>query len=341
MLIDALSLVMHVCDGISKKNSRRSTHTALSMTGIRKTRPGPFFPTDRPSRKTTSRWYSRTTLIAELMMENPTIRIAASTVNDVRNEGIPLPPQTYGSRSGLRTLPAWRRGFLSATHAAGAPTPLRAEQSVADGGEAGGEGGQVDATLHEIRVHFAPAEEGVIQDHEVERDRRGDAADLKLHEGTPHTGDRLRAIGAPGNDLREQRVVVRGNDISRVDVGIDPHPRTSRGDKGGQRAGGGTEVLTRVFRVDPAFDGMAAVVHIALVDPEFLFRRDGDLHFDDVQTGDHLGDGVLDLDARVHLHEVKTAIAIHEELDRSGPRVVDGVRRAHRGFTQRPEVPLP
>src|SRR3989442_9174688 len=119
MLIDALSLVMHVCDGISKKNWRRSPHPGLSTMGIRKTGPGPFLPIDRRSRKTTSRWYSRTTLIAELMIENPTIRIAASTVNTVRNEDIPLPPQTDGSQPGLRTLPASRRGFLSATHAPG------------------------------------------------------------------------------------------------------------------------------------------------------------------------------------------------------------------------------
>ena len=50
-----------------------------------------------------------------------------------------------------------------APNCAGVPAPGEADpQSVADGAEAGGEGGQVDAALDEIRVHFAPAEEGVI-----------------------------------------------------------------------------------------------------------------------------------------------------------------------------------
>src|SRR2546425_12770557 len=148
MLIDALSLVMHVCDGISKKNSRRSTHTGLSTMGIRKTRPGPFLPIDRPSRKTTSRWYSRTTLIAELMIENPTIRIAASTVNTVRNEDIPLPPQTDGSQPGLRPLPASRRGFLSATPS---PGTLHLETRTSQSRTAVRRGGRTDRSIRRWR----------------------------------------------------------------------------------------------------------------------------------------------------------------------------------------------
>src|SRR3990172_4960435 len=51
MLIGALSLVMQVWLGISRKASRRSTHTGRSISGIRNTRPGPLRPIDRPKRK--------------------------------------------------------------------------------------------------------------------------------------------------------------------------------------------------------------------------------------------------------------------------------------------------
>ncbi len=43
-------------------------------------------------------------------------------------------------------------------------------------------------------------------------------------------------------------------------------------------------------------------------------RRDADLLDDEVDAGDHLGDGVLHLEPRVHLDEVELA-ALVEELD--------------------------
>ncbi len=48
---------------------------------------------------------------------------------------------------------------------------------------------------------------------------------------------------------------------------------------------------------------------------------------DEVEPGDHLGDGVLDLHARVHLEEVELALLVHQELERPERRVP---RLAHR-----------
>ena len=44
--------------------------------------------------------------------------------------------------------------------------------------------------------------------------------------------------------------------------------------------------------------------------------RDLDLLVDEVDAGDHLGDGMLDLDARVHLDEIEPAVLV-EEFDRA------------------------
>ena len=44
-----------------------------------------------------------------------------------------------------------------------------------------------------------------------------------------------------------------------------------------------------------------------------------DLRLDQVHSGDELGHGMLDLNARIHLNEVHRAVFIHQELD--GPRV--------------------
>src|SRR3989304_5378056 len=73
MVIGALSLGMQVWLGISRKASRRSTHTGRSISGIRNTRPGPLRPIDRPKRKTTRRWYSRTTFTASGITMSATI----------------------------------------------------------------------------------------------------------------------------------------------------------------------------------------------------------------------------------------------------------------------------
>ncbi len=53
---------------------------------------------------------------------------------------------------------------------------------------------------------------------------------------------------------------------------------------------------------------------------------DPDLRLDDVDAGHLLGDGVLDLDARIDLDEVEFAgVGIHQELDGAGAGIVRGV----------------
>ena len=52
--------------------------------------------------------------------------------------------------------------------------------------------------------------------------------------------------------------------------------------------------------------------------------RDEDLAAHQVDAGDHLGDGVLDLDARVHLDEEElAAIDVDQELDGAGVAILD------------------
>ena len=49
-------------------------------------------------------------------------------------------------------------------------------------------------------------------------------------------------------------------------------------------------------------------------------------HLDDVDAGDHFGDGVLDLDARIDLDEVELArVGIDQELDGAGVLVADAL----------------
>src|SRR5690242_14139700 len=85
--------------------------------------------------------------------------------------------------------------------------------------------------------------------------------------------------------------------------------------------------MRRVLRVDPALDRVTAELDVLLPHRERLAERDEDLLADEIEPGDHLGDGVLDLDSRVHLHEEVVAVAREQSLDRPGGAVATGSGR--------------
>ena len=74
----------------------------------------------------------------------------------------------------------------------------------------------------------------------------------------------------------------------------------------------------RILGVDPALDRVPAWLAAALI-AERLAGRDAQLLGHEVDAEHHLGHGMLDLQARVHLEEVE-AIALDQELDRARPR---------------------
>ena len=76
--------------------------------------------------------------------------------------------------------------------------------------------------------------------------------------------------------------------------------------------------------VDAALDGVAADLDLVGENvAEALAGCDAELGLDEVDAGDGFGDGVLHLDARVHLDEVELAVFIHEELDGAGVLIAD------------------
>ncbi len=80
--------------------------------------------------------------------------------------------------------------------------------------------------------------------------------------------------------------------------------------------------------IDAALDGMSAELHRGTDDgAQLVTRGDLNLRFHQVHIGGHLGDGVLNLDASVHLHEGQVAFFVHEELDRPGVHVADPAER--------------
>ncbi len=177
---------------------------------------------------------------------------------------------------------------------------------------------------------------GVVQEGRVfqqvddEVDVGGHAADAELAQGAVHAGDGLFGRLRPGGDLDQQRIVIAGDDapsIGRAAIQPDAHA-------GGRAIGGdaaiiGDEVVLRVFGGDAALQGMAAQLHIGLAGNAGGFGQglalgDLDLGLNDVDAGHFLGDGMFDLNPRVHLDEVELlAVHIHQELDRAGAFIAD------------------
>ena len=100
----------------------------------------------------------------------------------------------------------------------------------------------------------------------------------------------------------------------------------------------GRELVFGVLGGHAALQGIALHLHgllrgqVDLRVGERLARGDQDLALDQVDVGDDLGDGVLDLDARIDLDEVERAgLDIDQEFDRSGVLIPDVAAERDRG----------
>jgi hypothetical protein len=189
----------------------------------------------------------------------------------------------------------------------------------------------------EARVAHQVVQEGQVGGH---------AADAELHQRAVHAADRLLGGLGPGGDLLEQRVVEARHHRARVRrAAIDADAEAHRAAVGADAAVVGDEVVLGVLGGDAALQRVAGEADVGLGrdaglagGADVAALGDADLRLDDVEAGDHLGDGVLHLDARVHLDEVERAgVGVHQELDGAGAHVVrraaDGQRRLAQALT--------
>ena len=102
-----------------------------------------------------------------------------------------------------------------------------------------------------------------------------------------------------------------------------------------ERADRRQEAALRILGVDARLDRVAADRELVLPQRQPLARRDAQLPFDEIDAGDHLGHRMLDLQPRVHLHEIERAVLLGDELDGAGADVADGLRRGDRGLAHR------
>ena len=162
---------------------------------------------------------------------------------------------------------------------------------------------------------------GMREQRAVEAEQRRQAADLELVERAQHPHPGVLAVDAVDDQLRDHRVVEAADLGAGDDAGVDADAGAGRLAVGGDPPGRGQEAAGHVLGVDPALDRVAAQDDVLLSDRERLAGRDQHLLADEVDAGHLLGDRVLDLDPRVHLHEVVGAVRGQQPLDRPGGAV--------------------
>jgi hypothetical protein len=172
------------------------------------------------------------------------------------------------------------------------------------------------------RVELAAAHVGVGKQVEQEAAIRGAILDHDggLEQGPAQAGDRLLAIAADRDHLGDHRVELRRDAVARDQSGVDPHARPARQPQDADLAGRRREVERRILCVEARLDRVAPRGRwLAL---EAAPGGHVQLELDQVEARDHLGDRMLHLKPRVHLHEGEEALrGLVEEFDRRRPAI--------------------
>ncbi len=135
-----------------------------------------------------------------------------------------------------------------------------------------------------------------------------------------------------GDDLGDHRVVERADDRTAGNARVDADAVDLGELESAEGARTGHVAVVGVLGAQAHLDGMATDLRVQRRVGQGLAGGDRQLQLDQVESGDHLGDRVLDLQAGVHLEEGEVAVAVDQELDRAGADVAHGTRGSCRGI---------
>src|SRR4029079_5394245 len=180
----------------------------------------------------------------------------------------------------------------------------------------------------------------VPHQHGKERNVVAEAVDGESVKRVAHMLDRGEPFRRMGDELRDHRVVIDADLATLLDAGVEPRGDAVLGAErrrlvAHQPPGRRQEVPRRILGIDAGLDGRAGQLHILLLDGELLASGDLEHLLDEVEPGDKLGDGMLDLKPGIHLEEIEIALLVDDELD--GPRriVADRFGKRYRLSTHR------
>jgi hypothetical protein len=115
---------------------------------------------------------------------------------------------------------------------------------------------------------------------------------------------------------------MRRHHVFRVGSRIDPDTGAARRMPRSNSSWTGT-IGERILRVDTALQGVASELDILLAVGQPISGGNQDLVPKQVDAGHHFGHAMLNLDSRVHLHEVKVPVPVHEEFEGAGARITE------------------
>ena len=167
-------------------------------------------------------------------------------------------------------------------------------------------------------------------------------ADAEFRERPVRALHRVLVGVRAGDELDEQRIVERRDErVAVAHAAVKPDAEAAGGAIRENPAVVRHEFIFRVFRGDPALNRVAVAGNFILRrhpdhrPVQFVPLGDQNLRAHQVEAGDDFGDGVLDLDARVHLDEEPfVLVEVVEKLNRAGVVVTDLLRHPGGGVAQ-------
>mmetsp|Transcript_32759 Transcript_32759/g.82529 ORF Transcript_32759/g.82529 Transcript_32759/m.82529 type:complete len:458 (-) Transcript_32759:277-1650(-) len=181
-------------------------------------------------------------------------------------------------------------------------------------GQALGRGVQVRPVRDDEVGVDAPRQEGrVLQERLHKRDVGGQPSHLQLPQRRGQRRGGRGTVSPVRHDLCDHGVVEGANRVALNDPAVNSNgaaeaegASTRRNAPPAHGARGWQEVLARVLRVDPCLDGVTMNVEVRLCKGQHEAGRDAQLLLHEVESGDHLRDGVLHLQPGVHLCDTAT-----------------------------------
>src|SRR3984885_5925936 len=142
----------------------------------------------------------------------------------------------------------------------------------------------------------------------------------------PGPADRRREVASPAGQLDQHRIEVGADLGAQIRAAVQPYPRPARATVGADAPGVGPESVSRIFSGDSALQCRAVRTDVLLAQAQ-IFQRfagcDAQLAGDQVDVGDLLGDGVLDLDPRIHLDKDVMPALVEQELHSARAAIPD------------------
>jgi hypothetical protein len=184
-------------------------------------------------------------------------------------------------------------------------------------------------TVEKVGVGAAAQELRMAKDSDQQFAVGVQPVDVSARQHCRQTSCRLLAGGSVDDDLGQHRVVMDCDFRPVFEAGVDTDGREdvlrliADQPESVQRPGRRQEIVARILRVEPGFDGVPAGRSAGNCGLQRIALRDANLRSDQIDPGDHLGDRVLDLQPGVHLQEVEFAGGIEQKLNRPCAGVAD------------------